>query len=253
MAIQARKERQRAEREQLFITAAREQICQHGLLGLQMAKVARACDYATGTLYQHFSSKEDLLVAICSELVDIRVEIFNRVAAWQAPSRDRIFAVAVGDIIFARHYPEHFRLAQFVFTEVVWQAASASRRQQLLTASRPMGEAVSTIIADAIAAGDLDCHGRPQLELALGQWTMTLGMHHLVHAEGVLELYELHEPYRILLQQLNALLNGLGWQPMLPPFDEAALDALVQRIQQEVFPDLCQRCDSGKSAKTKPE
>lgn len=252
MAIQARKERQRAEREQLFITAAREQICQHGLLGLQMAKVARACDYATGTLYQHFSSKEDLLVAICSELVDIRVEIFKRVAAWQAPSRDRIFAVAVGDIIFARHYPEHFRLAQFVFTEVVWQAASASRRQQLLSANQPMAEAVANIIADAISAGDLDCHGRPPLELTIGQWTMTLGMHHLVHAEGVLELYKLHDPYRMLLRQLNALLNGLDWQPILPPFDEPALDALVQRIQQQVFPDLCQHCNTGENAPSEP-
>jgi AcrR family transcriptional regulator len=242
MGVQERKERQFAEREQRFLDAAREQILQDGLLGLQMAKVARACDYATGTLYQHFSSKEDLLVAICGDLVEKRVEIFSRLPPWQASSRDRIFGIAVGDIIFARHYPEHFRLAQFVFTEVVWQAASAKRRQQLLETSRPMGEAVQRIIEDAVAAGDLDTHGRPLLEMTLGQWTMTLGMHHLVHAEGVLELYNLSDPYRMLLRQLNALLNGLGWQPLQDPFDEAALNALVLRIQREVFPELCEGC-----------
>jgi AcrR family transcriptional regulator len=240
MAIQDRKERQLAEREQLFLNAAREQICQDGLLGLQMAKVARACDYATGTLYQHFASKEDLLVAICSELVDKRVEIFNRLVTWDAPTRDRIFGIAVGDIIFAHHYPEHFRLAQFVFTEVVWQAASDRRRQQLLETSKPMGDAVQRIIEDAVAAGDLDLRGRPLLEMTLGQWTMTLGMHNLVHAEGVLELYNLRDPYRMLLRQLNALLNGLGWQPQQDPFDEQALEALVQRIQRNVFADLCE-------------
>ena len=240
MAIQDRKERQLAEREQLFLNAAREQISQDGLLSLQMAKIARACDYATGTLYQHFSSKEDLLVSICSELVDKRVEIFNRLVAWEAPSRERIFGIAVGDIIFARHYPEHFRLAQFVFTEVVWQAASDRRRQQLLETSKPMGEAVQRIIEDAVAAGDLDLRGRPLLEMTLGQWTMTLGMHNLVHAEGVLQLYNLHDPYRILLRQLNALLNGVGWQPQQDPFDEQALEALVQRIQRNVFADLCE-------------
>lgn len=240
MAIQDRKERQLAEREQLFLSAAREQICQDGLLSLQMAKVARACDYATGTLYQHFASKEDLLVAICSELVDKRVEIFNRLVTWDAPTRERIFGIAVGDIIFAHHYPEHFRLAQFVFTEVVWQAASAKRRQQLLETSKPMGDAVQRIIEDAVAAGDLDPHGRPLLEMTLGQWTMTLGMHNLVHAEGVLELYNLRDPYRMLLRQLNALLNGLGWQPQQDPFDEQVLEALVQRIQRNVFADLCQ-------------
>ena len=243
MAIQDRKERQLAEREQLFLDAARQQICQDGLLGLQMAKVARACDYATGTLYQHFSSKEDLLVAICSDLVDKRVEIFNRLVAWDAPTRERIFGIAVGDIIFAHHYPEHFRLAQFVFTEVVWQAASAKRRQQLLEASKPMGDAVQRIVEDAVAAGDLDHRGRPLLEMTLGQWTMTLGMHNLVHAEGVLELYNQRDPYRMLLRQLNALLNGLGWQPQQDPFDEAALEVLVQRIKRTVFADLCHDCD----------
>lgn len=246
MTIQDRKERQLAEREALFLQAAREQICQDGLLGLQMARVARACDYATGTLYQHFASKEDLLVAICVDLIDKRVEMFNRLVAWQGPSRERVFGIAVGDIIFARLYPEHFRLAQFVFTEVVWQAASPKRRQQLLEASRPMGEAVHRIISDAVAAGDVDAHGRPLLEMTLGQWTMTLGMHHLVHAEGVLELYNLSDPYRILLRQLNALLNGLGWQPQQDPFDEDALEALVGRIQREVFADLCD-CGAGAS------
>ncbi|PKM22021.1 MAG: TetR family transcriptional regulator [Gammaproteobacteria bacterium HGW-Gammaproteobacteria-14] len=248
MGIQERKERQLAEREQLFLDAAREQILQDGLLGLQMAKVARACDYATGTLYQHFASKEDLLVAICGDLVEKRVEIFNRLPRWKAPSRERILGIAVGDIIFAHHYPEHFKLAQFVFTEVVWQAASPKRRSQLLETSRPMGEAVRQIIDDAVAAGDLDTHGRPVFEMTLGQWTMTLGMHNLVHAEGVLELYNLHDPYRILLRQLNALLNGLGWQPLMDPFDEAALEQLVTRIQREVFADLCDSTTDNESS-----
>lgn len=239
MGIQERKQKQFAEREQLFLDAAREQICRDGLLGLQMARVARACDYATGTLYQHFASKEDLLVAICNELVAKRVDVFFRARDWQAASRARMLAVAVGDTLFARRHPEHFRITQYVLTEVVWQAASAGRRQQLLNTSRPMGEAVAQIISDALAAGDVDARDRPLLELSLGQWTMTWGTHNLVHAEGMLELYDLHDPYRLLLRHLNALLNGLGWQPFVDPFDDGVLEQQISVIHTTLFADLC--------------
>jgi AcrR family transcriptional regulator len=239
MSTQERKQREFAKREQRFLAAAREQICQDGLLSLQMAKVARSCDYATGTLYQHFSSKEDLLVAICAEMAATRVNFFQRVADWQAPSRERMFAIAVADMLFAHRYPEHFRLAQFVFTEVIWQAASPQRRRHTLEVCKPMGLIVERIVNDAIATGDLDTHGRPPMEMSIGQWTMTLGMHNLVHAEGVLDLYDLKDPYRIMLSQVQMLLNGMNWQPPINPFDEQLLSDKINHVCSTLFGDMC--------------
>lgn len=241
MGTQERKKREFHDREQRFLAAARQQIQEQGLLSLQMARVARACDYATGTLYQHFASKEDLLCAICSEMAVNRVEKFQKVANWSATPRERMFGIAVADMLFARDYPEHFRLHQYVLTEVVWQAASPARRDQLLTANQPLGELVGQIISDAVHAGALPDHGRPPLELGIGQWCLVTGMHNLVHAEGVLDVYQLHEPYRMMLQQLNALLNGMGWQPQVDPFDDEALRHSIDRIRTELFPELCQQ------------
>lgn len=239
MGTQERKQREFAEREQRFLAAAREQICHDGLLSLQMAKVARGCDYATGTLYQHFASKEDLLVAISAEMASTRVEFFQRAADWQAPSRDRMFAIAVADMLFAHRYPEHFRLAQFVFTEVIWQAASPQRRQHALEVCKPLGLIVEGIVNDAITAGDINPHGRAPLELSIGQWTMTLGTHNLVHAEGVLDLYDLKDPYRLMLNQIQMLLNGMNWQPQVDPFDEQQLTDKINHVCSAVFGDLC--------------
>ncbi len=67
LGTRERRQREVAEHEQLFLTAARELIRQDGLLNLQMARVAEKCDYAVGTLYQHFGSKEDLLVALATD------------------------------------------------------------------------------------------------------------------------------------------------------------------------------------------
>ena len=57
-----RKLRQLEARELLVLDAARSLICENGLLKLQMSRIAEKCEYAVGTLYQHFAGKEDLLV-----------------------------------------------------------------------------------------------------------------------------------------------------------------------------------------------
>ncbi|MCH8542136.1 MAG: TetR/AcrR family transcriptional regulator [Alcanivorax sp.] len=238
MGTRERRLRELAEREQLFLDAAREQISGQGLLTLQMAKVARSCDYATGTLYQHFSSKEDLLLAICADQAEKRVATMARAAHWEAPSRDRMFALMVADMLFAERHPDHYRLTQYVFTEAVWGSASQRRRDAVIEAHRPIGDLVSQIVTDGIDAGDVDSRGRHPLEMALGQYAMTIGMHHMVHAEGVLEKENVPDPYRLLLSHGAAHLNGLNWQPLQDPFDDVALDALVTRICSTLFDDF---------------
>ncbi len=239
MGTKERRQREVAEREQRFLDKARELMLQDGLLSLQMARVAEACDYATGTLYQHFTSKEDLLVALASEKSAVRAGLFERAADWEAPSRERIFALAVGDMIFARRYPDYFRLTQYVTTQVVWGAASTDRRRAALEACRPIGEAVFRIFRDAIDSEDLDPSGLTIAELMVGPWTLCLGMHTLVHAEGMLQQYEVHDPYRLLMRHVQHLLNGYGWRPRFDPADDVALNALIQRIRLELFDDVC--------------
>src|SRR3546814_1451278 len=87
MGTRERRQREVAEREQRFLDAARELIQQDGLLNLQMSRIAEKCDYAVGTLYQHFVSKEDLLVALASEEAQERVDMFVRVHRWAASTR----------------------------------------------------------------------------------------------------------------------------------------------------------------------
>lgn len=218
--------------------AARELIHQDGLLNLSMSKIASYCDYSVGTLYQHFVSKEDLLIALATINEEYRVELFRRVARWEASTRDRMFGLPLADMVFVHQYPEHFRLSQFTYTEVVWGAASDERRQQALAASRPIGELVADLVLEASECGDLDLKGLKPNELAMGPWTVTLGTHNLVHAEGVLEQYDMREPYRLMLRHVSNMLNGLDWQPYFDPSDDKALDIKIKHLCDEVFHDL---------------
>lgn len=241
MGTRERRQRQIAEREQLFLTAARELIRQDGLLNLQMARIAEKCDYAVGTLYQHFGSKEDLLVALATDNAQHRVELFRRVDEWQAPTRDRMMGIAVADLMFVHLYPEHFRLAQLAFTEVVWQAASAERRRLALEAGEPLGQICDGIVEEAVRCGDLQMNGLSPTELGFGLWAMTLGSHSIVHVEGILEQSDVRNPYGLMMRHLHCLMNGLGWQPLFDPTDTAALEEKTKRICSEVYDDIaCQ-------------
>jgi AcrR family transcriptional regulator len=235
-----RRQRQIADREQLFLDAARELIREDGLLKLQMSPLAERCEYAVGTIYQHFASKEDLLVALTTQNVREHAELFQRVAQWRARPRERMFAIGVADMIFVQRNPDHFRLAQYALCEVVWQAASPARREALLAANKPIAACVAGIVEEAVAAGDLDRHGQSPQELTTGLWSLSFGFHNLAHAEGLLEDFSVREPYRLMCRHTQHLLNGFGWKPLADPGDRRALDQLIGRVKQEVFADLCQ-------------
>lgn len=239
MGTQERKAREFAAREDLFLDTARELILGDGLLNLTMARVAAACDYATGTLYQHFSSKEDLLLALSTRMSGDRVALFCRAADFDGDTRDRMFALSVADVLFASQCPEHFRLAQYVFTEAVWSATSESRRQAALERSQPMCDRVRSIIQQAAENGDLPDRGWRNLDLGVGPWTLCLGMHTLVHADGLLSFYDVQRPYGLLLQHIEFLLNGLGWRPLVEEVTATHVAAKVERLCREVFADVC--------------
>jgi len=237
MGTRERRRREVAEREQRFLDAARELIQQDGLLNLQMSRVAEKCDYAVGTLYQHFVSKEDLLVALASEESQERVDMFVRVHQWAANTRDRMLGFSVADMLYVRRRPEHFRLLQFAFTDVVWGAASETRRQECVEAHAPLREATLAVVNEAIAKGDLDSRGLQATEICLAPWALSIGLHAIVHTEGLVEQYDCADAYGLMLRHFSELLNGLGWKPLTDSTDAAALDALTQRLCSEVLHD----------------
>ncbi|NBB93317.1 MAG: TetR family transcriptional regulator [Gammaproteobacteria bacterium] len=241
MGTQERKAREFAAREDLFLDTARRLILGDGLLSLTMARVAAACDYATGTLYQHFSSKEDLLLALSTLMSGDRVELFCRAAGFDGTTRDRMFALSVADVLFASQCPEHFRLAQYVFTEAVWSATSEARRTQALERSQPMCEEVRSIVRQAVDEGDLPDRGLRNLDLGVGPWTLCLGMHTLVHADGLLSFYDVNRPYGLLLQHIEFLLNGLGWKPLVDDISASHVADKVERLWRGVFHGVCDR------------
>lgn len=239
MGIKERKQREFSEREDLFLDAALDLIRRDGLLNLQMSRLAEKAEYAVGTLYLHFASKEDLLLALVTRVFRDYIALLRQAHAWNATTRERLFAVGVADLVFLRRYPDYFRIAQYSLCEVSWRAVSDTRRQAFLAANAPVSEIVSGIVEDARRAGDLPPDGQSTQDIAVGVWALCGGFHSLAHAEGLLADYAITDPYRSMCRQLLCLLDGYRWQPVSVTSDASAVERLIARVLGEVFNEDC--------------
>ena len=89
-----RRERQKLEREQKILAAARRLFDRRGYIKTSMEDVARRAGLAVGTLYNYFSSKDQLLVALSRSDTERLLSIGERILA--DPPDDPVEAIAFG-------------------------------------------------------------------------------------------------------------------------------------------------------------
>jgi AcrR family transcriptional regulator len=76
MSIQARRERERAERERLIITAARELAETEGWDAVTTRRLAEQVEYSQPVLYSHFKGKDAIMTAVAVEgFADLAAEL----------------------------------------------------------------------------------------------------------------------------------------------------------------------------------
>jgi AcrR family transcriptional regulator len=87
-----RRERQKQEREARILSAARRLFDRHGYVNTSMEEVAARAGLAVGTLYNYFSSKDQLLLAISRIDTERLLRIGERILA--DPPDDPVEAIA---------------------------------------------------------------------------------------------------------------------------------------------------------------
>ena len=82
-----RKQAEILAREQRILRLARPMVSDCGLAGISMDAIAKEMDYAKGTIYNHFSCKEEILLALAIEANSKRLELFQAATDRQESSR----------------------------------------------------------------------------------------------------------------------------------------------------------------------
>jgi AcrR family transcriptional regulator len=103
VTIQNRRERERAERHQLIIDAARELAEAEGWDAVTTRKLAEKVEYSQPVLYSHFKGKDAIVRAVAIEGCGELARQLRKARATQGKSRLR--AAAEGYLAFARERP----------------------------------------------------------------------------------------------------------------------------------------------------
>ncbi|XVQ83473.1 TetR/AcrR family transcriptional regulator [Microbispora siamensis] len=116
MSIHSRRERERAEREKLIITAARELAEAEGWEAVTTRRLAERVEYSQPVLYSHFKGKGAIMAAVAVEgCAELAREL--RAARTVAPDDRRAIAgVSAAYVAFADRHPA---LYDVIFNQVV--------------------------------------------------------------------------------------------------------------------------------------
>ncbi len=235
MARSARKQREIDAREDLIIGATRKLFAARGYQGFSMDEVARAVEYAKGTLYLHFVSKEDLAVAVATYNLRHRADLLEKATAFTGNSREKLAACAAADSLFVAANPDHHDWEHFLRQPSFWDRASEKRRADHLKETlRGMG-VLEGIARLAVEEGNLKlAAGRQINDVVFAVVAAALGG---IFAGSVptLRTYSSLTVSAASASQLDLVLDGLGWKPLGLSVSKKEL---IKRIRREVFPDL---------------
>jgi AcrR family transcriptional regulator len=107
--LQSPRQRRAQRNRNLILQAAMELLVQDGPQNLSLRAVARRSDYSPAALYEYFDSREALLAALWAE-VDGSLREFLRSVPENLPPSDRLVALGMNYIRFARQNPQLYRL-----------------------------------------------------------------------------------------------------------------------------------------------
>ena len=203
-------------RELQIMDAALDLVSKTDISLLTMDKVVAQVPYSKGTVYGHFSSKEDLLAGIANHSLRTMIVLFQRALEHDGSSRDRYMAMQFAYLLWSLLNPTLFRTCICAKSPAVWGKASAERMQEHEALEQKMLTVWHRIIDDGLTEGQftLPAHMNKQ-QVAFSGWaggygTIMLLSDDIESCAGRNGLYLEREYFN----SMNIYMDGLGWGPL---------------------------------------
>jgi len=220
-------------RELELIDIARDVIESEGLNALTMDQVTALCDYSKGTVYNHFSCKEDLLVAVSNEGLKDLQSLFSKLDGFQGNAREQMIGLQLAYLYFSKLYPSQFLCVLSVKNPAILNRTSDNRKQQQLELEISLESRGLAIIKGALEQQELSLGLHQEAkQISFANWSQTFGALVLVNAaESLVGLQgiDIGKEFFINAFVLN---DGFKWQPMIHEFDYFSS---IERLKQVVF------------------
>ncbi len=227
------------EREDVILDCALDLIKQDGAALLTIDKVVSNTPYSKGTIYNHFSGKEDLLLSLCiRNMVDL-AELFNRAQTLDGNLREKALATMFAYMLYARLNPTEFMLVITAKSSNITDKSSDLHCEQQVQAEGKIIGPTAMLFQQAVDAGEID----PPVPMSAEQitfacWSQGFGCNALLLQNvercgartGLLVEQE-------MLNSIHVLFDGLRFKPLSFEFDWFRT---LKKLKEDIFKDEIQ-------------
>ncbi|MCG7495365.1 TetR/AcrR family transcriptional regulator [Vibrio sp. Of7-15] len=230
----SKKQQAIADREQELLLIAKELVTQEGFANLTMDKIAKESPYSKGTVYNHFTSKEDVITALCIMALKQQNSMFQTALTFEGNSREKALAFHVAYRTFSRLEPILFMCVLTAKTPWIVEKTSTARNEQLNKLEEDVIAMADGIFLKGIEHGDLKLSPALSTDtIVFANWAVAFGSNSLINnATNSRCISRIQDPYS-LLHNINLVLDGLNWAPLSSDWD---YKRTWNRIEQELFP-----------------
>ena len=240
-----RKQREFQQREQLILDTAQHMLHRHGYAQLTMERVAEAVEYSKGTIYYHFSSKEDLVCSLCCRCVSNLIELFKRAYDYPGTTRERFSAIGIAYSLYHQLNPLDAQNIQIVKTNAVREKLSEQKLQEMSALEHEITQLCMNLVKEAMESGDIPGTANHTADsIVFGFWSMLYGGTLLAQSDIPLEALGFSPAITMLWQNSQRLMDAWGWQPLGKGTDT---DALFTKLCSALFADEVCRLTQGEN------
>jgi AcrR family transcriptional regulator len=219
----SRKQREMEQRAAEILRVARPILIAEGFQSLSMDRVASQMEYAKGTIYNHFPNKEEIVLALAVESMELRRTLFEQSSHVPGPARFRMMALGAACEFFTQHCTDDFLVEQCIRNQSIWDKSSERRQSLIRQCEGQCMGIVAGIVRDAVARNELVIpEGLTPEEFVFGFWAINYGSQILTYSSPSLPAIGINDPFNAIRVHCCTLLNGFSWQPtmMLVEYNE---------------------------------
>ena len=235
----SRKQRELQQREQLILDTAQLILNQEGFSSLTMERIASEIEYSKGTIYNHFTSKEDVISSIGCRCMRRLIDLFKRAANYPGSHRERISAIVIAHSLYAQLHPVEIQNMQIIKSQAVRNKVSPDKQNEILKLEQTVTGIVMGIVRDAMQDGEIGSDDQCLPDgIVLGLWTMGYGSNLLHLSDIPFDKLGMCQPLDIAWINSNKLLDSYQWKPLSHEMD---IHALQQSLTQILYADVLEQ------------
>lgn len=206
-------------REEHIVNAASQVIKEQGFAALTMDKVVSKVPYAKGSVYKHFNSIEEILLAISNSGAHHLISLLERARNYSGNSRQRYLARAQAYFLYSQLHPVEFICELDAISPAVLEKASERHRTEGQLILNRFYKLSAEFVEQGVLEGTLvlpaDISAR---RVAKTSWSMEFGVSSYAIAASFGAKRDAKTDALKLQQDLcwmvNVFLDGLNWQPI---------------------------------------